>query len=124
MSISRYCLPSAFYIYLKRQYSTDGLVKDTFHPLPILIKRAWKKYSNDGLNHCYGKLSDEALKSLDISKASPLFRNKLFERTKMNLVFVGLIVALAFAGVLYITCENIVSANHSCFHTGVFLFLH
>lgn len=42
----------------------------------------------------------------------------------MNLVFVGLIVALAFAGMLYITCENIVSALIILVFTLVFFFFY
>ncbi|NLZ15650.1 MAG: type II/IV secretion system ATPase subunit [Erysipelotrichaceae bacterium] len=72
-----------FYIYLKRQYSTDGLVKRYISSIAYLNKESMEEiYGSDGLNHCYGKLSDEALKSLDISKASPLFRQTFLRGQK------------------------------------------
>lgn len=42
----------------------------------------------------------------------------------MNLVFVGLIIALAFAGMLYITCENIISSLVIFVFTFMFFFFY
>lgn len=72
-----------FYVFIKRKYVVDGLVNRFISSIAYLNKDSMEEiYGSDGLNHSYGKLSDEALRFLDISKASSLFKQTFLRGQK------------------------------------------
>lgn len=64
-----------FYIYLKRQYLKDGYVSRYISSISFLSTRGMQEiYHSDGKNKQYELLSKEAIKMLDLSHASDLFK--------------------------------------------------
>ena len=64
-----------FYIYLKRKYRTDGVVQRYISSIAYLNGRRMEKiYGSDGVNKKYELLSEEAIKSLDLSNVSNQFK--------------------------------------------------
>lgn len=64
-----------FYIYLKRKYDADGFVQRYISSIAYLDSGGMEEiYGSDGFNTSYEKLPKDALKLLDLSRASPLFK--------------------------------------------------
>ena len=64
-----------FYIYLKRKYTSDGVVQRYISSIAYLNGKTMEEiYTNDGLNKEFKPLSNDALGLLDLSHASGLFR--------------------------------------------------
>ena len=64
-----------FYIYLKRQYLKDGYVSRYISSISFLGTRGMEEiYRSDGKNKHYASLSKEAMKTLDLSSVSDLFK--------------------------------------------------
>ena len=64
-----------FYIYLKRQYLKDGFVSRYISSISFLSTHGMEEiYSSDGKQKKYGLLSKEAIKMLDLSNTSDLFK--------------------------------------------------
>ena len=64
-----------FYIYLKRQYLKDGFVSRYISSISFLSTQGMEEiYSSDGKQKRYGLLSKEAIKMLDLSNTSDLFK--------------------------------------------------
>ena len=64
-----------FYIYLKRKYTSNGTVLRYISSISYLNMRKMEEiYGSDGEKGQYSLLSEEAVKLLDLSKASDLFK--------------------------------------------------
>ena len=64
-----------FYIYLKRKYLNDGFVSRYISSICYLNTHGMEEiYSSDGTEKKYSLLSKEAMKMLDLSKASDSFK--------------------------------------------------
>ncbi|HHT67351.1 MAG TPA: type II/IV secretion system ATPase subunit [Erysipelotrichaceae bacterium] len=64
-----------FYIYLKRKYTTSGLVQRYISSIAYFDQKGMEEiYGSDGLTKSYGKLPKAALQLLDLSQASLLFK--------------------------------------------------
>lgn len=64
-----------FYIYLKRKYSNNGMVKRYISSISYLDDKGMKEiYGSDGTLDKFGVLTEESLKMLDLSSASDLFK--------------------------------------------------
>ena len=64
-----------FYIYLKRQYLKDGFVSRYISSISFLSTHGMEEiYFSDGKQKKYGLLSKEAIKMLDLSNTSDLFK--------------------------------------------------
>ena len=64
-----------FYIYLKRKYLTDGLVKRYISSISYLGNKGMEEiYGSDGKNKKYKSLTEEAKKMLDLSSVSNRFK--------------------------------------------------
>ena len=63
-----------FYIYLKRKYQTDGMVQRYISSIGYLNGKTMEEiYGSDGENKVISALSEEAIKMLDLSRASDRF---------------------------------------------------
>ena len=64
-----------FYIYLKRKYTSQGLVQRYISSIAYFNGRNMETlYGSDGCNKEYGQLSKEAIKMLDLSSVSDQFK--------------------------------------------------
>ena len=64
-----------FYIYLKRKYTSHGLVERYISSIAYFNGRKMETlYGSDGLNKVYGLLSEDAIKLLDLSNVSEQFK--------------------------------------------------
>ena len=72
-----------FYIYLKRKYSSDGLVERYISSIAYLNgKKMEILYDSDGVNKEYGTLSEEAIRILDLSNVSKQFQESFLGGSK------------------------------------------
>ena len=63
-----------FYIYLKRKYTNNGCVKRYISSIAYLYDKKMEEiYGSDGSNKKYYQLTKQAIKMLDLTKASDLF---------------------------------------------------
>ena len=72
-----------FYIYLKRKYTSNGLVKRYISSIAYFNGKEMETlYGSDGLKKEYGSLSQEAMKMLDLSNISEQFKTTFLGGSK------------------------------------------